>query len=88
MVAQFLAHKPYNFASLTDSLILLFLKLLKICSWMQTRQTKNCFPGPKTYRDFREMGPRSVHSPQFSQVSTPLTEKVSNAYSLTVRSNS
>ena len=55
---------------------------------METRQTKNFFLGPKTYRDFRETGPRSVRSPQFSQVSTQLTEKVSNAYSPTVRSNS
>ena len=58
MVAQFLAHKPDNFASLTDSFILSFLKLLKFWPWMQIRQAKNCFPSPKTYRDFRETGPR------------------------------
>ena len=27
---------------------------------MQTQQTQNSFPGPKSYWDFRETGPRSV----------------------------
>ena len=58
MVAQFLAHKPDNFALLKDSYILSFLKLLKFWPWMQIRQAKNCFPSPKIYRDFRETGPR------------------------------
>ena len=58
MVAQFLAHKPDNFALLKDSYILSFLKLLKFWPWMQIWQAKNCFPSPKTYRDFRETGPR------------------------------
>ena len=57
IVAQFLAHKPVNFASSTDSFIVLFCKLLKLCSWMQTQQTPNSFPGPKSYRNFRETGP-------------------------------
>ena len=39
IVAQFLAHKPLNFDSLTDSFIVLFSKLLKLWSSMQTRQT-------------------------------------------------
>ena len=37
MVAQFLAHKPDNFALLKDSYILSFLKLLKFWPWMQIR---------------------------------------------------
>ena len=37
IVAQFLAHKPDSFASLTDSFIVLFSKLVKLWSWMQTR---------------------------------------------------
>ena len=56
IVAQFLAHKPVNFASLTDSFIVSFSKLLKLWSWMKTRQTLNSFSGPKSYRDFQEMG--------------------------------
>ena len=54
--AQFLAHKPVNFASLTDSFIVSFSKLLKLWSWMKTRQTLNSFSGPKSYRDFQETG--------------------------------
>ena len=57
--AQFLAHKLVNFASLTYSLIELFSNLLKLWSWMQT-QTQNSFPGPKSYRDFWEPGPRTA----------------------------
>ena len=44
IVAQFLAHKPVNFASLTDSFIISFSKLLEPWSWMQTR---NSFLGAK-----------------------------------------
>ena len=55
--AQFLAHKPVNFASLTDSFIISFSKLLEPWSWMQTR---NSFLGPKSYQDFSETGPWSV----------------------------
>ena len=33
-VAQFLAHKPVNFALLTDSFIVPLLKFLKLWSWM------------------------------------------------------
>ena len=51
IVAQFLAHKPFNFVSLTDSFIVLFSKLLDFWSWMQTQKS---FPGPKRFRDFRE----------------------------------
>ena len=50
MVAQFLAHKPVNSASLTDSFIVSFSKLLKLWSWMQTyssQETQNNFPGPE-----------------------------------------
>ena len=39
IAAKFLAHKLVNFASLTDSFIVSFSKLLKLWSWMQTRQT-------------------------------------------------
>ena len=59
IVAQFLAHKPVNFVSLIDSFIVLFSKWLKLWSWMQTQQTQNSFPGPKSYRGFRETGPRT-----------------------------
>ena len=59
IVVQFLAHKPFNFASLTDSFIVSFSKLLKLWSWMQTWQTSNSFSGPKSYRDFLETSPRS-----------------------------
>ena len=50
MVAQFLAHKPVNSASLTDSFIVSFSKLLKLWSWMQTyssQENQNNFPGPE-----------------------------------------
>ena len=57
IVAQFLAHKPVNFASLIDSFTVLFSKWLKLWSWMQTQ---NSFPGPKSYRGFRETGPRPL----------------------------
>ena len=50
IVAQFLANKPVNFASLTDSLIVSLSKLLKLWYWMQIRQTRNSFPGLKSYR--------------------------------------
>ena len=56
ILAQFLAHKPLQIVSITDSSILLFSKLLKLWSWMQTQ---NSFPGPESYRDFGETGPRS-----------------------------
>jgi len=57
IVAQFLAHKPVNFASLTDSFIISFSKLSEFWSWMQTQ---NSFLGPKSYQDFSETGPWSV----------------------------
>ena len=57
MVAQFLAHKPVNSASLTrDSFIVSFSKLLKLWSWTQTEKTQNNFPGPNYYQ-LRETGP-------------------------------
>ena len=59
-VWQFIAHKPVSFASLTDSFIMSFSELLEPWSWMQTRQTRNSFSGPKSYLDFRETGPRYV----------------------------
>ena len=34
IAAQFLGHKPVNFASFTDSFIVLLSKLLKLWSWM------------------------------------------------------
>ena len=45
MVAQFLAHKPVNFASLTDSFKIIETLIL---------DANNSSSGPKTYRDFRE----------------------------------
>ena len=57
--ARFLAQKLVNFASLTYSFVVLFSNLLKLWSWMQT-QTQNSFPGPKSYRDFWEPGPRTA----------------------------
>ena len=54
IVAQFLAYKPVNFASLTDSFYVLFSKLLKIWSWMQTQQTKNSFPARKVTETFEK----------------------------------
>ena len=57
IVAQFLAYKPVNFASLTDSFIVLFSKLLKLWSWMQTQQTKNSFPARKVTETFEKQSP-------------------------------
>ena len=53
MVAQFLAHKPVNFASLTDSFKIIETLIL---------DANNSSSGPKTYRDFRETGPRYLIS--------------------------
>jgi len=39
IVAQCLAHKSVNLASLTDNFIVPFSKLFKLWSWVQTRQT-------------------------------------------------
>ena len=55
-VAQSQAHKPVNFASLTDSFIVLFSELLKLWSRIQTQWTENNFPGPKRFRYFQETG--------------------------------
>ena len=54
------AHKPVNFASLTDSFIISFSKLLEPRSWMQTWQTRNSYAGPKSYRDVWETRPVSL----------------------------
>ena len=54
------AHKPVNFASLTDSFIISFSKLLEPWSWMQTWQTRNSYAGPKSYRDVWETRPVSL----------------------------
>ena len=56
ILAQFLALKPVQIVSITDSSIVLFSKFLKLWSWMQTQ---NSSPGLKSYRDFGETGPRS-----------------------------
>ena len=48
------AHKPVNFASLTDRFNVSFSKLLESWSWMQTWQTLNSYAGPK--RDFEKPG--------------------------------
>ena len=56
---QFLSHTPINFASLTDSFVVLFSILLNFDLECSAQQTQNSFLGPKSYRDFRETGPRS-----------------------------
>ena len=68
IVPQFLAHKPIKIASFADSFIVLFSKLLKLWSWMQTQQTQNSFPGPKSYRDFRETAARPLCAQRFWSV--------------------
>ena len=55
IAAQFPAHKPVNFGSLTESFILLFSKLLKRWSWSKRGNYKG--ENPKSSRDFRETGP-------------------------------
>ena len=64
------AHKPVNFASLTDSFIISFSKLLEPWSWMQTWQTRNSYAGPKSYRDVWETRPVRLsihgHTPCFT----------------------
>ena len=76
IVAQFSAHKPVKFALLTDSFIVSFSKLLKLWSWMQTRQTQNRFPGPKSDWDFREKGPCGTwHSEKGHLVALCVLEK-------------
>ena len=64
IVPQFLAHETIKIASFTDSLLIVslyyFQMLLKLWSWMQTQQTQNSFPGPNSYRDFRETVARSL----------------------------
>ena len=63
IVAQFQAHKPVNFASLTDRFIVLKLsKSLNLGSWVQTEQAHNIFPGPKSFWDFQETNPRELKS--------------------------
>ena len=34
---------------------------------MQTQQTQNRFPGPKSYRGFRETGPRTKKNPKLKE---------------------
>ena len=57
---QFLAHKPFNFASLTDSFLLSFLKSLKLLSWMLTRQPKTAFRAWKLTGTFEERVPEPL----------------------------
>ena len=54
IVPQFLAHEPIKIASFTDSFIVLFSKLLKLWSWMQTQQTQNSFRAPKVIGTFEK----------------------------------
>ena len=61
-MAQFLAHKPFNFASFIDSFIVLFSKFR---SWMQTQQKQISFPGPKSYLDFRETAPKRAFARKY-----------------------
>ena len=48
MLPQFLAYKPVQIASITDSFVVLFSKLLKLWPWMQTQ---NSFRGTKSYSE-------------------------------------
>ena len=57
IVAQFLSHKPANFASLTDSFIIAFSKLLKLWSWMQTCKHKTGFRVRKVVGSFEKRVP-------------------------------
>ena len=59
MIAQFLAHKPVNSASLTrDSFIASFSKLLvkALILHANTGNSKQ-LPGPKYYRNFEKRAP-------------------------------
>ena len=57
IAVQFLAHKTVNFASLSDSFIVSFSKLLKLWSWMKTQQHKIAFPALKVTRTFEKQAP-------------------------------
>ena len=57
IVAQFLSHKPANFASLTDSFIIAFSKLLKLWSWMQTCKHKTGFRARRVFGSFEKRAP-------------------------------
>ena len=64
IVAQFLAHKPVNFALLTDSFIVSFSKLVKLWSWMQTRPAtiKQLF-GPEKFSGLSRTSRKSRRVP-------------------------
>ena len=65
MVSQFLAHKPVNFTSLTDSFIVSFSELLKLWSWMQTRPTgKTTFRAQKSIGTFEKRAPDNLRNKQ------------------------
>ena len=54
IVAQFLAHKPVNSASLSDRQFrCIIFKIIEtfFLNQVQTRQTLNSFPDPKSFRD-------------------------------------
>ena len=57
IVAQFLSHKPANFASLTERFIISFSKLLKLWSWMQTCKHKIGFQARKVIGTFEKRAP-------------------------------
>ena len=61
MVAQFPAHKPVNFASLTDNVIVIFSKSFGETLILNANTAnKNSFPAPKSDRVSRN-GPSGLH---------------------------
>ena len=58
IAAQFLAHKPVNSASLTNSFIVLHIFKIMETSILNANTTNaKQLSGPESYRDFRETGP-------------------------------
>ena len=62
IVAQFLTHKPVNFASLMDSFIIDHVKNHWYLDLKCKPANKNSFPAPKGDRDIRETVPRPVRT--------------------------
>ena len=54
IAAEFLAHEPVSFASIIDSFILLFLKSLKLWSWINAKQLS----GPEEFPGLSRNRPR------------------------------
>ena len=56
-VAQFLSHKPVTFASLTDSFIVLFLKIIETLILNANTTSTKHLSGPEKFPGLRETGP-------------------------------